>query len=115
MSRFCFAAIYTAFILPGLLLAPPAHADGVISNVERAYVQAYGASAVCPTIADYPSEAGVMGIAQGIMEDGFAADSAVDIINASVGTYCPKFWPLLQAIGARNQSPTYKASLSGGL
>jgi hypothetical protein len=26
MSRFCFAAIYTAFVLPGLLLAPPADA-----------------------------------------------------------------------------------------
>lgn len=41
MSRLCFAAIYTAFILPGLLLTPPAHA--VVS-----YPPSLGNSATIP-------------------------------------------------------------------
>lgn len=113
MSRFCFALITTGMLLPYLLFgSPPARADGVISDVEWAYIQAYGAGAVCTTIDEFPSEAGVMGVAQGIMDDGFNGDSAVDIINASVSTYCPSHWPLLQAIGAKSRgetTPTYRA------
>jgi hypothetical protein len=88
-----------------------AKADGVLSDTEAAYVMAYGAGAVCPTIAEYPSMAGVMGVAQGIMADGFTADSAVDIINASVAAYCDRYRPLLQALGAeaRGEGPLRRA------
>ncbi|BDY33203.1 hypothetical protein [Mycolicibacterium mageritense] len=85
----------------GYIATPAARADGVLSDTESAYVLAYASTAVCPTIAEYPSKAGVLGVAQAIMDDGFAADSAVDIINASVQDYCPKYWPLLQRIGAQ--------------
>lgn len=101
MSRLCVALIMTGMLLPSLLFGPEARADGVVSDAEFAYIQTYGASAVCPTLDRFPSEAGVMGIASGIMDDGFAPDSAVDIINASVSNFCPKYWPLLQAIGAQ--------------
>ena len=77
-----------------------ARADGNISNTEYAYIVAYGAGAVCPTIAEFPSAAGVMGVMQGIVGDGFTPDSAVDIINGSVAEYCPQYWSLLQKIGA---------------
>lgn len=80
-------------------LASPARADGTISDTEFAYIQMYGASAVCPTIDDYPTPAGVLGVEQGIEHDGFTADDAVDIINVSVHEYCPSHWPLLVAIG----------------
>jgi hypothetical protein len=78
-----------------------AKADGELSNAEAAYVIAFGGTAICPVIAQFPSEAGVLGIAQGVMEDGFPPDSSVDIINASVAAYCPQWFPLLQRIGAR--------------
>jgi hypothetical protein len=45
------------------------------------------------------SLSGVMGVANAITKDGFTADSAVDIINASVEDACPRNWPLLVAIG----------------
>ncbi|OBC11392.1 hypothetical protein A5784_34915 [Mycobacterium sp. 852013-50091_SCH5140682] len=80
--------------------APVAHADGNLSNREAAYVLAYGAGAVCPTIDDFPSIAGVVGVVKGIAADGFTYDDAVDIVNASVGSYCPRHWSLLQQVGA---------------
>jgi len=40
-----------------------------------------------------------MGVAQGIMDDGFAGGDAVDIINAAVENYCYRHWELLTAIG----------------
>jgi hypothetical protein len=73
-------------------LAAPARADGIISHAEFAYIQAYGASAVCPVIDEYPTMAGVLGVLDGVTDDGFAADDAVDIINASVQDYCPSHW-----------------------
>jgi len=100
-------------LVAGVLFgAGAARADGILSDTEAAYVLAYGAGAVCPTISEYPSTAGVMGVAQGIMSDGFTADSAVDIINSSVANYCPQFWTLLERIGAeaRGEGPLRRAS-----
>ena len=47
-----------------------------------------------------------MGVTAGIVKDGFSEDDAVDIINASVDTYCPRNWPLLQAIGRAARAET---------
>ncbi len=107
-ARLCAALICTGMLLPSLL-SPPAHADGVLDDREAAYVVKYGAGAVCPVIAEYPSTAGVMGVAQGIMSDGFTADSAIDVINASVATYCDQYWPLLQRIGAEARGELRRA------
>jgi hypothetical protein len=101
-----------ALALGGLLAAGAtgiARADGELDPVEVAYVQAYGASAVCPTIDAYPSEAGVTGVWQAIVEDGFYPDSAVDIINASVAVYCPRHWGLLVRIGQQARGERYIA------
>ena len=100
ITRLALAATSGAVIAAtGLAYASDAHADGYLSSTEAAYVDRYGAGAVCPVIDEYPSAAGVLGVTRGIMEDGFTADNAVDIINASVSTYCPRNWPLLVAIG----------------
>ncbi|MFV8173750.1 hypothetical protein [Mycolicibacterium peregrinum] len=80
--------------------APKAHADGVLSDREAIYVLAYAESAVCPVIDMFPNVAGVTGVMNGIVDDGFTYDSAVDIINASVHEYCPRNWALLQRIGS---------------
>ena len=79
--------------------AAVARADGFLDEDEQVFVELYGADAVCPTITEYRSLAGVMGVAEVIVDRGFAPDAAVDIINASVQAYCPQHWPLLQAVG----------------
>lgn len=90
------AAVFLGITGPGLACA---HADGNIDATEAAYITKYGPTAVCPVIDEYPTTSGVMGVLQGVMHDGFAADSAVDIVNASVHEYCPDHWALLVSIG----------------
>ena len=88
--------------------AAVARADGYLNEDEQVFVELYGEDAVCATLTEYRSMAGVMGIAEVIVEEGFTPDGAVDILNASVQAYCPQHWPLLQAIGkaARAQNGT---------
>lgn len=93
--------LFTAAVLIGACVGVSARADGVISDTEQAYILAYGESAICPVINAFPSEAGVMGVLEGIHDDGFAYDAGVDIINASVAQYCPTYWSLLERIGAK--------------
>lgn len=76
-----------------------ARADGYLSDAEAAFVIAHGPTAICPTIAKYPSVGGVMGVAQGIMDQGWSAGDSADIVNHAVAEYCPRFYPLLVAIG----------------
>lgn len=76
----------------------PARADGQIDRAEADYINSYG-YAVCAVIDEFPNVNGVLGVARGIMADGFAANSAIDIINESVYEDCPRHWPLLVAIG----------------
>lgn len=78
--------------------AARANADGYLSDVEKAYVYAYH-DAVCLTLDEYPTGAGVMGVVSAIMDDGFYADDAVDVINAAVGNYCDRHWQLLVNVG----------------
>jgi hypothetical protein len=88
----------SAFLGAAIYFSVPARADGVLSDTEQVYVELYS-SAVCQTIDEYHSASGVLGVSQAIAEDGFANDDAIDIINASVSTYCPRNWPLIVAIG----------------
>lgn len=99
-------AVLTVLIGAGVGLSARAHADGYITDTEAAYILAYGPTAICPVITEFPSKAGVYGVANGIMADGFAADDAVDIINASVARYCDEYWPLLVQIGAEARGDT---------
>lgn len=90
--------VTSAFLGAAMYFASPAKADGYLDDDELVYAEMYG-PAVCSTLDEYRSVGGVMGIAEVIVEDGFAPDSAVDVINASVQAYCPEHWSLLQAIG----------------
>ena len=89
----------SAFLGAALYFASPARADGYLDEDEQVFVELYGADAVCTTITEYRSLAGITGIAEVIVEEGFTPDGAVDIINASVEVFCPQHWPLLVAIG----------------
>ena len=97
---------FGAVLAAGAVGASVARADGYLSDTEYAYVNLYGRSAVCPVIGMYPSEAGVIGVLAGVIDDGFTPDNAADIVNASVSTYCPQFWGLLTEIGDRARART---------
>jgi hypothetical protein len=71
------AAIYTAVVLP-TLLAPPAHAQPVIPD-----------SAVCETLSSYPSLAGLKGVLQGVMDQGYTAFESGRIVASAVYDSCP--------------------------
>lgn len=78
--------------------AASAKADGIIDEDEQVYSDAYG-SAICQVLDEHYSLAGVVGVYDVIVEQGYAPDSAVDIINVAVHEYCPDNWRLLVAIG----------------
>lgn len=105
------ALIAASIIGPGVN-APEARADGILTSVEAAYVEAAGPTAICPVLDMYPTTSGVLGVVDGIGADGFTLDNAVDIINAAVWEYCPRHWPLLVSIGqaaAAGSNPTVPA------
>ena len=83
--------------------AAVAKADGHLDASEVDYANTYH-QAVCITLDSVHSVAGVMGVARGIIADGFDVDSAADIINASVKAYCPRNWPMLVNIGNASRS-----------
>jgi hypothetical protein len=99
MKTYPLAVAYAAAL--AMTAAAPANADGYIDSAEASYIMAYGPTAICPVIDLFPNAAGVLGVAQGIVNDGFFVDNAVDIINAAVWEYCPRHWALLKVIGAQ--------------
>lgn len=89
----CSAMIGSAFYF-----ASPAKADGYLSPDEEVFVSLYGEAAVCHTITEYRTP-GVLGALEVIVDQGFTPEDAVDIVNASVESFCPENWSLLVAIG----------------
>lgn len=111
IKAYSLGIITGSFLTAGLIYAAaPAKADGQLSNDEIDYVLTYE-DVICSVIDKYHSTGGVLGVAEAIRNDGFAADSAVDIINAAVEDACPRNWPLLVAIGkaARGENAAYKS------
>lgn len=99
IRAYALGIITGAFLTAGIVAAAaPAKADGHLDSSETDYVLTYE-GVICSVIDKYHSPGGVMGVAQAITNDGFTADSAVDIINAAVEDACPRNWPLLVAIG----------------
>ena len=94
-----------------LLTAAPAGADGHIDDAEWTYINAY-APAICAVIDAVPTPGGVLGVGQGIINDGFSADNAVDIINAAVWGLCPRHWALLEATGRAIRNANAPVSLA---
>jgi len=77
---------------------PVAHAD-TLTPTESAYVQAYGGD-VCSSLDKYHTISGVVSVVKGVVNSGFTAEQAVDVVNAAVATTCPRNWPLLQQTGS---------------
>lgn len=77
-----------------------ARADGHLDRDEGRWVSRYG-TAICTVLDGFPSPTPwhVIGITEGVRDQGWPVDSAVDIVNASVDEYCPEYWPLLVMTG----------------
>ena len=109
LRAYALGIITGGFLTAGVVFAAgPAKADGTLDSSETDYVLTYE-GVICSVVDKYHSPGGVMGVVQAITNDGFSADSAIDIVNASVQDACPRNWPLLVAIGkaARGQAAAY--------
>lgn len=90
------------FMVIGVLLASPSKADGILTAQEQAF-----GDAVADTLCEYIDQAGVnqrsMSSAMKTIYEhtpnSMDLSDAVDIINYSVGTYCPGHWSELVAFG----------------
>lgn len=86
-------------VIVGLILgyalygASDAHAapDQAVINYEARY-----AEAVCSVLDQYPTFAGIVGIAQAITDDGFTAYEAGQVIAMSVSDVCPRHTDLVR-------------------
>lgn len=69
------------------------------------------AGAVCSTLDEYPSIAGVTGIGQAIHEDGLSFYDAGRAVGIAVAVECPRHQPLLDAFvaTARSSQPGWVA------
>lgn len=70
-----------------------AKADGVLDRAEQWDGDEF-AMIYCSTLDDYPTVGGVAGVLDGIREDGFDQDSAIDVLGYTIGKYCPRHNPL---------------------
>lgn len=93
------ALLASLIVFAGVGSGWTARADGIINATESAYIANYGEFVVCAPINGLPSPATVLAVVGAVVEDGFAPDSAVDIVNGSVLAFCDQHWSLLQRVG----------------
>lgn len=93
-----------ALVLVGLggLIAAAMVGTAVVAKADPvdSYVLTY-APAVCSTLDEYPSVAGIEGIGMAIVEDGYTPRQAGEIIARSVVGWCPSHMPEVQAFIAK--------------
>lgn len=83
-----------------VLASPQAKADAVSFAYTAHYTEA-----VCETIADYPSVAGVLGIMAGIREHaGLTHEQAAEAVVMSVTEVCPQYRFVLEAFADRGRA-----------
>lgn len=94
------AAVFGCIIV--LLSAPNAKADDGLDPEAVAWAAHY-ASAVCSTIADYPSTAGLLGIMESAEEDGLTAHQAGEAVGLSIYEACPRYGYIVNLFIAQNR------------
>jgi hypothetical protein len=82
-----------------IIVAAPAKADP--DRVSLDYAQRYG-WAVCATLDDFPSFAGVVGVGESINDDGLSWRQAGYVLAVSVSDRCPRHLALLKAFAAQD-------------
>lgn len=79
-----------------ILIPPIAKADTHDDAIANQYANQY-AGAVCSTLADYPSVAGLTGILQAINQDGLTNYQAGEAVGISVINLCPQYTWIIDA------------------
>ena len=98
LKAFSLGMVTGSFATAGMvLLATPAKADP--DPVAYSYAAENG-SAVCYTLDEYPSENGILGIGQAIIEDGLTAYQAGEVVYYSVAELCPRHMDLILSFAA---------------
>ena len=82
-----------ALALAAVITAPTASADEPSTTVV-AYAATFG-GVVCDVLDDYPTTAGILGIAQAIQSDGLSSYEAGQVIGLSVSEICPRHMGLV--------------------
>lgn len=83
-----------ASLLLLIAMVPIAQADDQLQPNEVEYMADNG-FAICEELDRDPSPPTVINIAEGVINNGFVIDSAIDIVNYTVMIYCPNWGPLL--------------------
>lgn len=89
-----------ASLLIGLSVGLAARANADVDPAAIDYAQR-NAGAVCAVLDVYPSPAGVIGIAQAIVDDGLSFNQAGQVVALSVLTECPQHQPVIDRFIAR--------------
>lgn len=94
--------LFCGILFPGL-----ARADTDVSPRAVAYANTFHA-AVCSTLDDYPSVAGVEGVVLAVMDQGLTPGEAGQVAALSVLGWCPEHTAVLKAFAGKwaPQQPT---------
>jgi hypothetical protein len=93
-------------------MAARAHAD----PASDAYAEKY-AGAVCATLDDYPTYAGIQGVVIGIHNDGLSWYQSGEVLGTAVFNVCPRHADLVKSWAntvTSGISPVYSAAHVGG-
>lgn len=82
-----------------LLATPHAKADGPPSDELLYYTATYGGAA-CQVLDEYNSVGGLIGVMQGVMEDGWTAFESGQIVGLAVYEICPRHVDLIERFQA---------------
>jgi hypothetical protein len=92
VTGFACGAAVTAVTAVTLVMAAPARAD---ESDAYAWASQYG-PAVCDTLADHHTIAGLTGILMAVADQGYTAEQSGEYVAESVFLLCPRYVPLLR-------------------
>jgi len=84
--------VLTGSVMTSALFVWTAPAKADLSDDEAALYR----SAVCSTLADFPTTDGVLGIGLALKDEGYSGYDAGRIIGSAVINECPRFIPLMR-------------------
>lgn len=84
LKAYALGIITGGFLTAGIVFVAPAKADTGYDT------------AVCATLADYPTFAGIIGIGAALKDRGYTGYEAGEIIGTAVYGTCPEYLPLIR-------------------
>ncbi len=98
VRAFAFGICTGSLITAATIIAAPAKADPDRVSVD--YAQRYG-WAVCATLDEFPSFAGLIGVGESIYDDGLSWRQAGQVLAVSVADQCPRHLQMMNAFANR--------------